>query len=78
MKRRDYENAIEIEVRNAGSVADFSRGMEVGSIIMLKHIISIDPDLDEEDRHYLLKKAENAKEEITYISWNKAVNESRR
>ena len=78
MKRRDYEIAIGVEVSNAGSVSDFGRGMEVGAISMLKHIISIDRDLDEEERSYLLDMAEKSKMHIVDISWRKAVNESRR
>ena len=77
MKRRDYEVSIEIEVKNAGAVSDFNRGMEVGAISMLQHIISIDGDLDEEDREHLLEIAEKAKMEIIEISWRKML-ESRR
>lgn len=77
MKRRDYENVIEVEVRNAGTVADFSRGMEVGAISMLKHIIRIDGDLDEKDRSHLLEMVEKAKNDIIDISWRKVL-ESRR
>ena len=77
MKRSDYEMSIEIEVKNAGTVSEFGRGLEVGAISMLSHIISIDMDLDEADRLYLLEKAENAKMEIVDISWRKTL-ESRR
>ena len=77
MKRRDYEMAIGIEVSNAGTVSDFGRGMEVGAMSMLKHIISIDRDLDEEDRLHLLEMAEKAKMYIVDISWRKTL-ESRR
>ncbi len=78
MKRKDYEVIIANEVSNAGTVSDFGRGMEVGAMSMLKHIISIDRDLDEEERSYLLDMAEKSEMHIVDISWRKAVNESRR
>ena len=77
MRRRDYEQAIAIEVKNAGTTSDFARGMEVGAMSMLKHIISIDRDLEEEDRLHLLDMAEKAKMYIVDISWSKVL-ESRR
>ena len=77
MRRRDYETAIGIEVKNAGTTSDFARGMEVGAISMLKHIISMDRDLEEEDRVHLLDMAEKAKMHIVDISWRKVL-ESRR
>lgn len=61
MKRRDYELFIKVEVETAGTVSDFSRGMEMGAIGMLKHIISLDLDLKEDDKEYLLREVERAR-----------------
>ncbi len=77
MKRKDYEMIIGNEVRNAGSVSDFSRGMEVGAMSMLKFVISIDSDLDEKDQSYLLEIAEKSTMHIIDISQRK-VSEMRR
>lgn len=77
MKRKDYENVIEIEIKTAGSVSDFGRGLEVGAISILKHIISIDEDLDEWDRLYLMEMAEHAKMVIIDISKEKKFNSGR-
>ena len=77
MKRRDYEMIIGNEVSNAGTVSDFSRGMEVGAMSMLKHVITIDRDLDEDDRLHLREMVEKASMYIVDISWRKVL-ESRR
>ena len=61
MKRRDYELFIKVEVETSGTVSDFARGMEMGAIGMLKHIISLDLDLEEHDKEYLLKEVEKAR-----------------
>ena len=61
MKRSDYELFIKVEENNAGSVSDFGSGMEIGAISMLKHIISIDFDLEKQDKEYLLSKVERAR-----------------
>ena len=77
MKRRDYEMIIANEVSNAGTVSDFGRGMEVGAMSMLKHVITIDRDLDKDDRSHLIEMVEKASMYIVDISWRKVL-ESRR
>lgn len=61
MKRRDYEMFIKVEVETAGSVSDFARGMEIGAISTLKHIIELDIDLEEQDKACLLRDVERAR-----------------
>ena len=64
MKFADYELLVNVCVEVSGSVSDFGRGMDIGSIQGIIHAARFDKDLNKEDLNKRVELKEKACETV--------------